>query len=135
MIERQVSPEQEGVYAFENLDGFFLERSRLGILVALLTYPRGLFFTDLKRLCNLTDGNLSRHLAVLSRKDAVEIWKGYLGRRPATFCRLSYRGRESLVTFTAQLEEVTRKAAERHEHRRRAGLSEEPMPRGWILMK
>ena len=41
------------------------EKARLGIMTSLATHPKGLLFSDLKELCALTDGNLSRHLQVL----------------------------------------------------------------------
>jgi len=41
------------------------ERARLSVLTSLITNPKGLIFNDLKQLCSLTDGNLSRHLRVL----------------------------------------------------------------------
>jgi len=45
-------------------------------------------FADLKQLCGLTDGNLSRHLWVLQEAGLVEVTKGYEGNRPHTSCRL-----------------------------------------------
>ena len=54
-----------GSYAYEGLDRVLHEKARLGILTALLTRPEGVLFTDLKGLCALTDGNLSRHVQVL----------------------------------------------------------------------
>src|SRR5947199_2337421 len=55
----------EGRFAYEGLDRVIHERARLSILTSLLTNPKGVTFNDLKRLCSLTDGNLSRHLSVL----------------------------------------------------------------------
>jgi hypothetical protein len=45
------------------------EHARLSVLTSLITTPKGLIFNDLKQLCSLTDGNLSRHLRVLDGKD------------------------------------------------------------------
>ena len=41
------------------------EKARLGILTSLITRPEGVLFTELKKLCSLSDGNLSRHLQAL----------------------------------------------------------------------
>ena len=60
-------------------------------------------FTDLKSLCNLTDGNLSRHLTVLQESDIVEIHKGFKGKRPQTLCRLSKAGRTRYLEYVAVL--------------------------------
>ena len=53
-------------------------------------------FAELKRLCALTDGNLSRHLDVLQEAGLVEVWKGFDNRRPQTLCRLSPEGRTAI---------------------------------------
>ena len=45
-------------------------------MTSLVSQPRGVVFADLKELCHLTDGNLSRHLQVLHEAGFVEIWKG-----------------------------------------------------------
>ena len=83
-----------GQFAYEGLDRVLHEKARLGILTALLTRPTGIVFTELKDLCALTDGNLSRHVQVLRDAGLVEVWKGHEGRRPQTLIRLSSRGRE-----------------------------------------
>ena len=54
-----------GRFAYEGLDRVIHEKARLGVLTSLMAHPKGLVFADLKRLCGLTDGNLSRHLQVL----------------------------------------------------------------------
>jgi DNA-binding MarR family transcriptional regulator len=58
------------------------ERTRLSVLTSLITHPRGLIFNDLKQLCSLTEGNLSRHLRVLEAEGIVEIKKGPDHKRP-----------------------------------------------------
>src|SRR2546423_13171377 len=55
-----------GRFSYEGLDRIMHEKARLGILASLAANAGGLLFNDLKALCHLTDGNLSRHLAVLS---------------------------------------------------------------------
>ena len=63
----KASSRKEGTarFAYDGLDRVIHERARLSILTSLLTHPKGLLFGDLKQLCGLTDGNLSRHLQVL----------------------------------------------------------------------
>ena len=60
-----------------------------------MTNAKGLTFNDLKDLCALTDGNLSRHLRVLERAKMVEIVKGQDRNRPQTVCRITAPGRRS----------------------------------------
>lgn len=49
-------------FAYAGLDRVMHERARLGVLTSLVAHPKGLAFADLKALCALSDGNLSRHL-------------------------------------------------------------------------
>ena len=58
-----------GQFAYEGLDRVIHERARLGVLTSLVAHPKGLAFGDLRRMCQLTDGNLSRHLQVLTEAD------------------------------------------------------------------
>ncbi|MBI2192725.1 MAG: transcriptional regulator [Planctomycetes bacterium] len=95
-----------GRYSYERLDRVLHEKARLGILTSLLTHPDGLVFNELKELCALTDGNLSRHLQVLHGSGIVEIWKGFRDNRPQTLCRLSPFGRERFHAYLEELERV-----------------------------
>ena len=100
-----------GRFAYEGLDRLLHERARLGILTTLATRPEGVLFTDLKELCALTDGNLSRHLQVLHEAGMVEVWKRFESRRPQTLCRLSKGGRARFLAYVGVLEDVVRDAA------------------------
>jgi DNA-binding MarR family transcriptional regulator len=82
------------------------ERARLGILASLAAHSAGLLFNDLKQLCSLTDGNLSRHLAVLNEAGLVETWKGTRGPRPQTMYRLTASGRRRFEDYISVLEQV-----------------------------
>ena len=101
----------DGRFAYEGLDRVLHEKARLGILTALVTRPDGLAFTDLARLCSLTDGNLSRHLDVLAEEGLVQITKAFAGRRPLTTCKLTATGRKRFREYLGQLEQVLRDAA------------------------
>jgi DNA-binding transcriptional ArsR family regulator len=87
------------------------EKARLGLLTSLMRHPKGLAFADLKQLCGLTDGNLSRHLLVLQEAGLVEITKGYEGNRPHTTCRLTKTGRRRFLDYLTVLEQLVRDAA------------------------
>jgi DNA-binding transcriptional ArsR family regulator len=97
-------------YAYEGLDRVFHEKARLGIVSSLAGHADGLGFSDLKSLCGLTDGNLSRHLQVLEDAGYVAIEKGYDGKRPYTQCRLTSKGRGRFSEYLAALEHVLREA-------------------------
>lgn len=101
----------EGRYAYDGLERVMHEKARLGILTTLLANPEGVLFTDLKRLCSLTDGNLSRHLKALAEEQLVEVYKRFHERRPQTLVRLSEEGRERFLEYLAELQRVVRDAA------------------------
>ena len=101
----------DGRFAYEGLDRVIHERARLSVLTCLITNPKGLIFNDLKQLCSLTDGNLSRHLSVLEAEQMVEIIKGHEHNRPQTFCRITKVGRERFVAYLSTLEQVVADAA------------------------
>ncbi len=98
-------------FAYDGLDRVIHEKARLGVLTSLMAHPKGLAFGDLKQLCGLTDGNLSRHLQVLQDAGLVEILKGYEGNRPHTTCRLTRTGRRRFLDYLAVLEQLVRDAA------------------------
>ncbi|MES2253467.1 MAG: transcriptional regulator [Pseudomonadota bacterium] len=98
-------------YAFEGLDRVMHEKARLGLLSSLVAHPKGLAFSDLKQLCGLTDGNLSRHLQVLQEAGLVEITKSFEGNRPQTICALTRNGRRRFLDYLALLEQLVRDAA------------------------
>ena len=56
----------------KQLDQIIHEKTRLGIMTTLASKQDGVLFTDLKELNELTDGNLNRHLKVLSDAKLVE---------------------------------------------------------------
>ena len=101
-----------GRFAYDGLDRIIHEKARLGIVSSLATHPHGLVFNDLKELCALTDGNLSRHLQILSDAGLVQIWKGYKDNRPQTLVQLSDDGRKRFLEYVAVLENVVTDAVE-----------------------
>jgi DNA-binding transcriptional ArsR family regulator len=97
-------------YAYDGLDRMFHEKARLGIVSLLAGREDGMGFTDLKALCGLTDGNLSRHLQALEGAGFVIVEKGFAGKRPQTRCRLSQEGRARFLDYLVVLEEALRNA-------------------------
>ena len=100
-----------GRFAYEGLDRVIHERARLSVLTSLIANPKGLTFNDLKQLCSLTDGNLSRHLRVLEKSGLIEIAKGHDKNRPLTICRITSSGRKRYLGYLTTLEQVVRDAA------------------------
>ncbi len=119
------SDRQPAPFAYDGLDRIIHEKARLGLLTSLAVHTKGVAFADLKQLCGLTDGNLSRHLQVLQEAGLVEITKGYQGNRPLTTCRLTRSGRRRFLDYLAVLERVVSDAA--------AATGGEPAARTGIL--
>jgi DNA-binding MarR family transcriptional regulator len=100
-----------GRFAYDGLDRVIHEKARLSILTSLAAHPKGLVFGDLKQMCGLTDGNLSRHLQVLEEAGLIGIEKGYDRNRPQTVCRITAEGRRRYLDYLTVLEQVVRDAA------------------------
>lgn len=120
----------DGRFAYDGLDRIMHEKARLGIMTSLITQPEGLFFSDLKRLCALTDGNLSRHIEALREAGLVEVWKGFRNRRPQTLCRLTSHGRSRFLAYLAELEKVVHDASEKISDT--SAEDRAVIPDGWI---
>ena len=116
----------QGRFAYEGLDRVIHERARLSILTSLVTNPKGVTFNDLKQLCSLTDGNLSRHLSVLEESNMVEIVKQQDQNRPQTLCRITAAGRNRYLTYLSTLERVIQDATK--ETKRETGLDRKLKP-------
>jgi len=95
-----------GRFSYDGLDRVIHEKARLGILTSLAAHEDGLVFNDLKQLCSLTDGNLSRHLVVLSDAGLVKTRKTHRGPRTQTAYRLTSKGRRQFVEYINVLESV-----------------------------
>jgi DNA-binding MarR family transcriptional regulator len=95
-----------GRFAYEGLNRVIHEKARLSIITSLATHPAGLIFNDLKDLCALTDGNLSRHLQILSEAGLIHIWKGFKDNRPQTLCVMSEEGRKRFIEYITVLENI-----------------------------
>jgi DNA-binding MarR family transcriptional regulator len=80
-------------------------------------------FGYLRESLELTAGNLSRHITVLAEAGLVEVDKGYEGRRPRTWVRITPPGRTALAAEMAALGALVRQ----HESSHSAGG-----PQAWI---
>jgi len=89
------------------------QRHRLGILTITAEAQRA-EFGYLREALGLTPGNLSKHLTVLEEAGMVEVEKGYTGRRPRTWVRITARGRAALAAELAALTELLRQHRAAH---------------------
>jgi len=116
-----------GRFAYEGLNRVIHEKARLSIITSLATHPAGLIFNDLKDLCALTDGNLSRHLQILSEAGLIHIWKGFKDNRPQTLCVMSEEGRKRFIEYITVLENVVTDAVGAE----KAPIEEPKYSKGW----
>ena len=105
------SVRESGRFAYQGLERVIHEKARLSILSSLAANAHALAFNDLKELCKLTDGNLSRQLQILKDAGFVEINKSVRGNRPLTVCALTRSGRKRFLDYIAVLESVVADAA------------------------
>jgi len=120
--------DETGRFAYNGLERVIHERARLSIMASLAAHPDGLLFGDLKELCALTDGNLSRHLDVLKEAGLLDVWKGMKNNRPQTLCRLSDVGHERFSEYINVLENVVTDAAKTAAAR---GTTAKKLNEGW----
>jgi len=97
---------------YNGLKRIFHEPNRLAIMSALCSSANGLTFRELKEDCDLTDGNLSRHLKALEEAEVVVVNKKFVGVKPQTTISLTDKGRDSFIEYLQALEEVLKKAAD-----------------------
>jgi DNA-binding MarR family transcriptional regulator len=96
-------------HPIHDLDDLVHQRSRLGILVVLSEGGR-VQFSFLQDSLGLSEGNLSRHLTTLEGAGYVTIEKGYEGRRPRTWTRLTSEGQQALNQEVAALKAIVARA-------------------------
>jgi DNA-binding MarR family transcriptional regulator len=85
------------------LDRVIHERMRLAIVSALAVND-SLTFTDLKRLLQTTDGNLSVHARKLEDARYIACEKSFEGRMPKTEYRLTAAGRKAFEKYLSHME-------------------------------
>jgi DNA-binding transcriptional ArsR family regulator len=85
------------------LDKVIHERMRLGIISALAASEK-LSFTDLKKLLDTTDGNISVHARKLEEAGYLTCEKSFKGRTPLTEYRITKEGKKALERYLNHME-------------------------------
>jgi DNA-binding HxlR family transcriptional regulator len=83
------------------------DRVRLGILSSLAVSDR-LAFTELKKLLEATDGNLSVHARKLEDAGYLRCTKSFADRVPKTEYRITAAGRKALDRYLKHMEALIR---------------------------
>ncbi len=102
--------ETRGKKPLDELDRIFHEKARLGILTAVVSMDEGVNFNELKNRCELTDGNLNRHLKVLTDAKILRVRKTGRGRSTNSVYSLTTIGRRAFENYLDALESVVRAA-------------------------
>jgi DNA-binding transcriptional ArsR family regulator len=89
------------------LDKVIHERMRLGIISALAANEK-VSFTDLKKLLNTTDGNISVHARKLEDAGYVTCEKSFRGRTPLTEYAITKDGKKALERYLNHMEALIR---------------------------
>lgn len=95
-----------------HFDRVIHERVRLAI-VSALAVNEALTFIDLKRLIDVTDGNLSVHARKLEDAGYIACTKSFQQRMPKTEYRLTAEGRRALEHYLDHMEALIRATRER----------------------
>jgi len=90
----------------DELNRVFHEKARLGIMTAMVGSADGMNFIDLKQVCDLTDGNLNRHLKVLVDTGILSVKKSGQGRNTNSLYRITPRGRRAFEKYLSALETI-----------------------------
>lgn len=116
------------------LERSFHEPKRLAIMSALIgAADQELSFNAVKEGCDLTDGNLNRHLRTLEESGAVAFRRTPGPGRSQTIVSVTPRGRRAFLDYLAALEEVLTKASaaagrERVTFPGRVGIKRQELP-------
>ncbi len=94
------------------LDRLIHERTRLAI-VSALAVNTALSFTELKKLLQVTDGNLSVHARKLEEAEYVECTKTFENRVPVTRYKLTREGQRALERYLNHMEALIQATREK----------------------
>jgi DNA-binding MarR family transcriptional regulator len=101
--DRSLRVEHAAESVSNDLDRVIHERMRLGIISALAANDK-LSFSDLKKLLNTTDGNISVHARKLEDAGYVTMEKSFKGRVPLTEYAITREGKKALERYLNHME-------------------------------
>lgn len=116
--DRKADPAQRAASPLQAIAGFVTDadgdvqrllgdRVRLGILSSL-SVARRLSFKELKRLLDVSDGNLSTHARRLEDAGLIQCHKSFDARTPKTEYVISTAGRKALQRYLKHMEALIR---------------------------
>ena len=92
------------------LDNIIHQPVRLKIMSSLMSLEmeEKVDFTYLKKLLELTDGNLGAHLNKLEETGYIKIEKMFVGKKPKTYIRLTGKGRDAFTEHVKALDDIVK---------------------------
>lgn len=87
------------------LNKIFDNRIRLGVMSILMVNDE-ISFNDLKRLLEVTDGNLATHLVTLEVEGFLKVHKGFVGRKTNTTYSVTKAGEKAFRDHVTALEKM-----------------------------
>ncbi len=90
------------------IDNIIHQPVRLRIMSSLVALDPGeqVDFVYLRKILNLTDGNLGAHLAKLENAGYVKMEKTFIARKPRTFINATGKGRDAFEEHITALEAI-----------------------------
>jgi len=87
----------------ENLNRIFDSRIRMGVM-SILIVNEEVSFNDLKKMLDVTDGNLASHMVNLEENGYVKVHKGFIGRKTNTTYSITRAGEKAFKDHIEALE-------------------------------
>ena len=106
---------------FAALERVFHEPNRLAILSALCGTDEQLSYSQVKKICGLTDGNMNRHLTALQDEGVIRLTKAFVDLKPRTTIHITEKGLARFNEYLVALDEVLKSTRKRVPTERRAG--------------
>jgi len=91
-----------------DFDNIIHQPVRLQIMSSLVALDSGeqVDFVYLRKILNLTDGNLGAHLTKLENAGYVKVEKTFIARKPRTFIKVTGKGRDAFDDHITALETI-----------------------------
>ena len=92
----------------ESLNKSFENRVRLAVM-SILVVNDSIDFNSLKRMLNVTDGNLATHIAALENRKYIKVEKDFVGKKTLTTYSVTHSGRKAFADHLNALEQLIRR--------------------------
>jgi DNA-binding MarR family transcriptional regulator len=89
----------------ENLNKIFDSRIRMGVM-SILIVNEEVSFNDLKKMLDVTDGNLASHMVNLEENGYIKVHKGFIGRKTNTTYSITRAGEKAFKEHIEALENM-----------------------------